>query len=63
MEDIEGEFIVNNKIKYYYILDMVFNCLTIGKTYLINGNESKELEIMNKIGNRNLSELQNFYYI
>ena len=43
MEDIDGEFIVNNKIKYYYILDMIFNCLTIGKTYLINGNESKEL--------------------
>jgi len=45
MEDIDGEFIVNNKIKYYFVLDMIFNCLTIGKTYLINGNESKELEI------------------
>lgn len=45
MEDIDGEFIVNNKIKYYFILDMIFNCLIIGKTYLINGDESKELEI------------------
>ena len=45
MEDIEGEFIVNNKIKYYFILDTIFNCLTIGKNYLIDGYESKEFEL------------------
>ena len=45
MEDIEGEFIVNNKIKYYFILDTILNCLTIGKNYLIDGYESMEFEL------------------
>lgn len=43
-EDVTGEFSVGN-VKYYFILDMVFNCLIVGRQMLVNGEYKKDFEM------------------
>ena len=43
-EDITGEFSFGN-VRYYFILDMVFNCLIIGRQILVNGEYNKDFEL------------------
>ena len=43
-EDITGDFSVDN-MKYYFIIDMIFNCLIVGRESLYNGEYVKDFEL------------------
>jgi len=43
-EDITGEFSVGN-IRYYFILDMILNCLILGRQILVIGEYKKDFEM------------------
>lgn len=56
-EDINGEFLVNN-IKYYFTLDMVLCCLTIGKKVKVYDKCYKIFEI-NLFSNTSYNKVEN----
>lgn len=61
-EDIKGEFYLNNT-KYYFILDMVLDSLTIGIKMLFNGEYQKlyELTIYSNCNFDKIQKGDNYY--
>ena len=43
-QDVKGEVLVDN-VKYYFVIDMIFNCLIVGRSSFKNGEYTKDIEL------------------
>lgn len=43
-EEIKSEMVIDN-IKYYFVIDLIFNCLIVGRSSLKNGEYNKDFEL------------------